>query len=75
MIAEYKKKLENDRPILNLVVIGEYCMCYIEFTWGLYLLLLNVLLLLSRMDGIEPVGARASSYYFSIKSKCAYLPI
>lgn len=24
VIAEYKKKLENDRPVLNLVVIGEF---------------------------------------------------
>ena len=23
VLAEYKKKLENDKPILNLVVIGE----------------------------------------------------
>ena len=23
VVAEYKKKLENDRPILNLVIIGE----------------------------------------------------
>lgn len=27
MIAEYKKKLENDRPVLNLVVIGELLFC------------------------------------------------
>ena len=31
VIAEYKKKLENDKPILNLVVIGEfYCINFMQ---------------------------------------------